>query len=228
MSRRLLRASALVCCLVVAACSGNGSRIVAVAGSSDAATARFVNATATPLDLAVGGSVPTTNANIAPGGGVACFSIDDPTVPGLSVRQAGTTTDLTGFTPLFTSGGRYTVVAFPGAGGTVQFVNVLVAADVVSGRSALRIFNGSSGLGTVDVHVTPPSAALGTPSVTGVGFGNASATFDVPAGAVQVRLTSAGTTNVVFDAGTQTFEAGKSYTLVISSATAAAILVPDC
>ena len=226
MSRRLLGASALLCSLVVAAC-GDGSGLLAVAGSADAVTVRFVNATASPLDLAVDGSVPTTNANITPGSGVACFTIDDPTVPGLSVRQAGTTTDLGGFTPLFSRGGRYTVVAFPGASGIVQFINVPNAAFIVSGRSALRVLNASSGLGTVDVYATTAGATLGTPNVTGVGFGNASGTFDVPAGAVQVRLTSAGTTNVVFDAGTQTLEAGKSYTLVISSATAA-ILVPDC
>lgn len=228
MSRRPLRASALLLwCLVVVACGGNGSRILAVAGSSGAATVRFVNATASALDLAVNGAVSTTNANITPGGGVACFTIDDPTVPGLSVRQAGATTDLGGFTPLFTSGGSFTVVAFPGASGTVQFITVPDVAVIVSGRSALRVLNASSGLGTVDVYATTPSATLATANVTGVGFGNTSGTFDVPAGAVQVRLTNAGTTNVVFDAGTQTLEAGKSYTLVISSATAA-ILVPDC
>lgn len=226
MSRRPLRISALLSCLALAGC-GDGSRILAVAGSANAATVRFVNATASALDLAVDGTVPTANANITPGGGVACFTIDDPAVPGLSVRQAGTTTDISGFTPLFAGGARYTVVAFPGVSGTVQFINVPNAANVVSGRSALRVFNGSSGLGTVDVYATTPAAVLGTPNITGVGFGNVSGSFDVPAGAVQVRLTTSGTTNVVFDAGTQTLDAGSSYTLVISSATAA-ILVPDC
>lgn len=226
MSRRLFRASALLCSFVVAGC-GDGSGILAVAGSADAATVRFVNATGSSLDLAVNGTVSATNANITPGNGVACFTVDDPATPGLAVRQAGTTTDLGGFTPLFSSGGRYTIVAFPGAAGTVQFINVPNAAVILSGRSALRVFNGSSGLGTVDVYVTVPGAALGTPTITGVGFGSASGTFDVSAGAVQVRLTNAGTTTVVFDAGTQSLAAGKSYTLVISSATAA-ILVPDC
>lgn len=226
MSRRPFRASALLCSLVVAGCS-EGSGILATAGSAGAVTVRFVNATASPLDLAVNGSVSPTNANIAPGSGVACFTVNDPATPGLSVRQAGTTADLSGFATFFSKGGRYTIVAFPGAAGTVQFVNVPNAAIITAGRGALRVVNGSSGLGTVDAYVDVPGAALGTPAITGVGFGNASATFDVPVGAVQVRLTTAGTTNVVYDAGTRTFAAGKSYTLVISSATAA-ILVPDC
>ena len=226
MSRRLLRASALLCCLVVAGC-GDGSRILAIAGSVNAATVRFVNATGSALDLAVNGVVSSTNANIAPGGSVACFTVDDPAAPGLSVRQAGTTTDLSGFATFFSSGGSYAVVAFPGAAGIVQFVNVPNASVIIAGRSALRVLNASSGLGTVDVHVGAPGTALGTPTVTGVGFGTTSPTFDVPAGAAQVRLTTAGTTTVVFDAGTQTLAAGTSYTLVVSSATAA-ILVPDC
>lgn len=226
MSRRLPRASAFLCCLVVAGC-GVGSGIVAVAGSADTARVRFVNATASPLDLAVSGVVSSTNANIASGGSVGCFTVENPSTPGLSVRKAGTTSDLPGFATFFSGGGRYTVVAFPGAAGTVQFVNVPNASVIVSGRSALRVLNGSSGLGTVDVHVGTPGTALGTPTVTGVAFGSTSPTFDAPAGAVQVRLTTAGTTTVVFDAGTLTLAAGTSYTLVVSSATAA-ILVPDC
>jgi hypothetical protein len=79
----------------------------------------------------------------------------------------------------------------------------------------------------VDVYVTTPGAALDTPKISGLNYGAYSASFDVPAGATQVRLTGTITTTVVFDAGTQTLEAGKSYTLVISSATAA-MLVPDC
>jgi hypothetical protein len=225
MSFRSFCALAL-CCVTLAAC-GTGSGILAVAGSGNAATMRFVNATATPLDLATGGSVTTSNANIAPGAGVGCFSVLDPTIPGLAVRQAGTTVDLSGFTPVFSSGGRYTVVAFPGPSGFVQFINIPNASIPIIGRSSLRVLQASSGLGQVDVYVTAPGATLGTPRISGVVFGSSTGSFDVAAGPNQVRLTNAATTTVVFDAGTQELEAGKSYTLIISSATSA-ILVPDC
>jgi hypothetical protein len=198
-----------------------------VAGSSDAATVRFANATASPLDLAASGVVAPANANIAPGSAAACFSVADPAAPALTVRQAGTSTEIAGFAPVLSRGARFTLVAYPGASGIIQFASVPNGEAVVAGRSALRVFNGSSGLGVVDVHVTAPGAALGTPSVTGVGFGTASGTFDVSAGTIQVRLASAGTTTVVFDAGSQVLEPGRSYTLIVSSATAA-LLVPDC
>ncbi|HET9011474.1 MAG TPA: hypothetical protein VFN38_06635 [Gemmatimonadaceae bacterium] len=226
-SCRPVRALALLCSLALAAC-GDGSGLLGVSGSADAATVRFVNASASSLDLATAGVVAASNANIAPGSGVACFSVADPVAPGLSVRQSGTSADLTGFAPLLARGGRYTLVAYPGASGFIQFATVPNVSLLVAGRSALRVFNGSSSLGVVDVHVTAPGAALVSPSVTGVGYGAASGTFDVSAGTIQVRLTSSTTAAVLFDSGSLTLEAGKVYTLVVSSATSAALLVPDC
>lgn len=226
MSNRRVRALALLWSVSLAAC-GTGSGLVAVAGSGDAATVRFVNATGTMLDLATSGVVRTSNANISPGSGVGCFTIDDPTTPSLTVRQSGTSTNLSSFAPVFARRGTYTLVAYPGASGFIQFLSLLTAATPATGRSALRVVNGSTGLGAVDVHVTVSGAALGIPNATGIGFGGASAAFDVSAGTFQVRLTNSGTTTVVFDAGSQLLEVGRSYTLVVSSATAA-ILVPDC
>ena len=226
MSIRPLHTLALLCCAALAGC-GDGSGLLGVAGSAGAATVRFVNASARPLDLAVNGTVPGANANIAPGASVGCFAVADPTVPGLTVRQAGTTTDLGGFTPQFSSGGRHTVIAYPGPSGLVQFAGILTTVIPITGRSALRVFNGSSGLGNVDVYVTAPGGTLGTPKATGLGFGSATGSFDVSAGTSHVRLTTNGTTTVVFDAGNQVLETGKSYTLIVSSATSA-FLVVDC
>lgn len=226
MSRRACRTLVLIASATLAAC-GTGSGLTAVAGSGDAATVRFVNATATPLDLATGGVVSAANANIPPGSGVGCFAVDDPTTPSLTVRQAGATTDLSGFAPTFARGAAYTVVAYPGPSGFVQFISVTTGAIPATGRGALRVINGSAGLGVVDVYVTTPAATLGTPNAIGIGFGGASSALDVSAGTVQVRLTNSGSTAVVFDAGNQLLEAGRSYTLVVSSATAV-ILVPDC
>ena len=211
----------------LAAC-GTGSGILGTAGSGNGATVRFVNATATPLDLATGGVVNAGNANIASGGGVACFTVAEPSAPGLAVRQSGTATDLAGFTPSLSANGRYTLVAYPGTAGGIQFVSVPQASIAVTGRSALRVFHAAAGLGQVDVYVNAPGAGLGQPRVPGLSFGSSTGSFDVTAGATQVRLTTAGTTIVVYDAGTQSLEVEKSYTLIISSATPAALLVPDC
>ena len=218
--------SLAVVCATLAGC-GDGSGLLGVAGAGNAASVRFVNASATTLDLATGGNVAAGNANILPGSSVGCFAVADPTVPSLSVRQAGSLTDLAGFTTSFASGGRYTLVAFPGPSGLVQFISVPTPFSPLAGRSALRVLNASAGLPLVDVYATAPGAPLVTPVATAVGFGSAPATFDVAAGSIQVRLTTAGTTTLVYDAGNQALLQGRSYTLIVTSATAA-LLVEDC
>lgn len=220
-------ASASLAALAALAACGVGSLTSAQAGSGNAATVRFVNASGATLDLATGGFVSTGNSGIAPGSGIGCFVVADVAAPGLSVRQTGTSADLSGFAPQLAAGGRYTLVAYPAAAGSIQFVAVPAAPLVATGRSALRIVQASAALGPVDVYVTVPGAALGAPVATGLGVGGVSAAVDVAAGSQQVRLTGTGTTAVVFDAGAQALAAGVGYSLVVSSATGP-ILVPDC
>jgi hypothetical protein len=223
MSFRSIRAAALLSSLVLAAC-GDGSGLLGVAGGSNVATMRFVNVSGSALDVAVNGSVSGSNANIASGSALACVQV---TAPGseLSVRKSGTTTNLVGFAPTFSSDGRYTMIAYPDASGAALFASIPNAFLPVTGNAALRVFNGVAAFTTVDVYVTPPGSPFGTPRETGVAFGRASASFSVLAGSSQVRLISAGP--VISDVGTYVLDAGKSYTLVVSPGPTA-LLVPDC
>lgn len=224
MSRRPLRSSVLLGSLALAAC-GVGSRIIGSVGSPEQATAQFVNASVTSLDLAQNGVVSTGNGNIAPGTAVGCFAVQDLVAPGITIRQAGTTADLTGFSPRFSAGGHYTLVGFPNGSGGIQFATVPTATIPNTGRSALRIFNARPTISIADAYVTAPGALLGVPRETGIAFGTASGSFDVAAGTFQVRLVSAGP--VVTDLGTFVLEPDRSYTIIASSATMP-ILVPDC
>jgi hypothetical protein len=219
------RSAALLCVVALSACE-TGSLIIGTAGpGGSSASVAFVNATGNNLNLVQGGVV--TNAIIAPGSTVACLVIADPETPSLSARLVGTTTDLTGFPATFASNGRYTVVAYLGPSATIQFISIPLTITPLPGFSGLRVFNGSAALSLVDVYATVPNAVLGTPNVSSLVFGGVSNSFNLSAGSTQVRLTNAGTTTVLFDAGTLVLEANKSYSLVVSSATPA-ILIPDC
>ena len=224
MSLRPLHLSALLGSLALAAC-GVGNRILGTVATPDQATARFVNATVTSLDLAKSGVVNTGNGNIVPGGAVSCFPVSDLVNPGITIRQAGTTTDLAGFAPRFSAGGRYTLVGFPNATGGIQFATVPTATVPSVGRSALRVFNASPTITSADLYFTVPGTAFGAARETGVVFGASSGSFDVPAGTVQVRLVSAGP--VVTDLGSFVLAPDRSYTIIATSATAP-VLVPDC
>lgn len=177
---------------------------------------RLANATDGALNLLQNGTALPGASSIAFGMSSACNSVNAAT-PALTVTQGASTTPLSGFAPTLTAGHPFTFVAFPGAGGSVQFATIEQAIPTLSAQAGLRAFNATAVPTGFDVYVTAPGAALGTPLITNVLAGTPSASFvSVPAGSSQVRLTATGSTTVLLDVGTQTFTAGQNTMLVIA------------
>jgi hypothetical protein len=212
MSFRRVLAVALFPCAVLAACESHNT--VAV-GGSNGATVRLVNATGSSLDLVVNGVAATGNRALAFGVSSACTTVDV-TSGSIAVRVTDSTTNLP-FTPILAVGGTYLVLAYPNAAGAIQLSTVTQNFTPISVRSALAVFEGvpSTVTGNYDVYVTTPAAALTTPDFRNLTFGFGTPFFDRLPGATQVRLTDAGTQNVVIDAGSFTLAANKTYLLAI-------------
>ena len=180
------------------------------------ATVQFINATAVSLDVAQGGTVATGNGALSYGTTSLCITTDA-TNSNLTVRQTGTSIPLPGFTPAFQPGGNYSVIAYPGAAGSIQFGTVSNAFAPSAGQGGLRVFNAATAGSTYDVYVSAPGASSATAGANNVGYGSGSSYFNVVAGpAQQVRITNAGSQTVVLDVGNRTFTAGQNVTLVIS------------
>ena len=195
------------------------------------ANVRIANATNASLSLLQRGTALTGASNLAYGTSSTCSSVSA-TTPALTVLQAGAT-PLTGFSPTFTAGQSYTVVAYPTATGGVQFATLSNTFTPASGQAGLRVIN-TTGLATgLDAYVTATGAPLTTATTTNTLSGASTAFVSVPAGSQQVRIVTTGGTTVLFDAGAQTFTAGQNSTLVIAppatgSTTPRAFLVPGC
>ena len=80
-----------------------------------------------------------------------------------------------------------------------------------AGNARVRLIHGAPGAPAVDIYVTAPGAdlALETPVLTDIGFGAVSPYLEVPAGDYQVRVTPAGTLDVVIDSGTLGLSSGQ-------------------
>ena len=195
------------------------------------ATVRFVNATGTSLDIAENGLVASGNGNVAFGGSTSCFVVDSDN-PALSVRNAGSSTSLSGLITNFVDEGNYTIVAYPGTGGTTQFAVMPNAFTPASGQAGLRIFNAAGG--TFDVYNAASGASFVTPSVTNVSSGTVSNWFSVAPGTnAQLRLSNAGTTTSALTLNNLTWTAGQNQTLVVAppatgSTTLLTFLVGGC
>ena len=118
-------------------------------------------------------------------------------------------------TPL-TTGSAYTVVV---AGGDAGIVPILLTDDRTApptGQAKLRLMHAAPTADAVDVYLTAPGADLtaATPAFTGVSFGSASSYATVPAGPYQVRVTTAGTQEVLVDSGALQLNEGEIRTAV--------------
>jgi hypothetical protein len=224
---------ALVACasLSVAGCASDRS----ITGTPPATVlVRFINATNTGMDIAISGLVSTANTNIASLGASGCLTVNAAS-PGLTFRNTGTTTDLSGFTASFTAAHEYWVVAITGASGATQFVTL----DQAFTAAAPTTDNGVAGLnanfggGPYDLHISLPAATLSSATVL-----NANLAFGVPGALTkntipfntanppaaqpqQVQFTGAGNTTVARNHGNVTFVPNTSNLAIIAQGTAA-------
>jgi hypothetical protein len=81
----------------------------------------------------------------------------------------------------------------------------------------LRFVDASPTAGAVDVYITIPTADLTAvaPSFSNVAFQGFAGYADQPQGTFQLRVTSAGTKNIIADTGPLTFMAGQIRTAVL-------------
>ncbi|MDQ6635008.1 MAG: DUF4397 domain-containing protein [Gemmatimonadota bacterium] len=110
----------------------------------------------------------------------------------------------------------YVVVAYPGFSGATQYATISTSLAPSSGQAGLRVVNLAASSGAFDVYVSPPGAALGTASATGIGFSVTSGLINVTPGSPLIRLTNTGTQTVPINAGNQTFTAAQTGVLVVA------------
>ena len=178
---------------------------------------RLVNATATRLDLASKGVVAAGNAAIDFGEVSSCTPTNA-LLPDLTVRVAGSLVPIPGLAAAYQSGVNYTVIAFTGSGVATRFATIADLFAPVLGEAALRVFNGSAAGTSYDVYVTVPGASLDStpPTFSAVQAGTFSTFGNATAGTPrQVRITFAGSKNVLVDVGNTALIEGQVVTLVI-------------
>lgn len=223
-SRRITAAVlALATAAALGACSDDDDNPVAT--GTDNTTVRFFNALpgTVSIDVAENGTVDTGNSNIAFGSASSCTRVNNAN-PGLSIRQAGSTTNLPGFTPSLTANSTvtYLVSGTTAAPVFTPFDDAFTAPS--AGNGAIRIINATTsattGTGSWDIYVNP-GTTLGTPAATALGRNAASSYLTVPAGqANTIRLTNAGQTATVQNITVPSMTTGTVQTIVITDAAA--------
>jgi hypothetical protein len=219
MLRRSCTALVFASLVAVAGCEGGTDEPPTTGVATTSATVQFVNATTggSSFDLLAGGTATTNGAGLAYQGISSCVSVNAG-APNLSLQLSGTTSAISGFTPTFQAGLRYTIVAVGTQPASPSF---LTFADnyttPAAGRALLRIINATTSQqgASLDVYFTS-GTTLVSPNATALAAGSATSFLDVPSGATRVRLTTAGTQTVVLDVGTLTLASGAVQSIVVT------------
>ena len=205
---------ALLPLVVLAACGDDDPAVTGI--NSSTATVRFINASTSNIDVSNAGSVAAGNGNIPFGGNSSCLTVNTTGTSGtgLAFNQPGGTTPVPGFTQSFTTGGNYTVIAYPSSTGT-QFATISNGGFTPSsGQAGLRVFNAAATIGSI--VALSNGTALGTG--TGVTYGNAGAFMNVAAGSQAMTFNTGTGTPTIANAGNLSFTAGQNYTLIVAPA----------
>ena len=198
-------------CFAVVACGGDDDETTNPTTST--ATVRFVNATNTTIGVANNGTTATGNGSLSFGGSSSCMTVNTAATgtSGLTFTNATGGAAITGFTPSFTAGGNYTVIAYTGANGTTQFATLNNAFTPTSGQAGVRFFNAGSAN-----NLTLQGNGTAFTGNSAIALGSAGTFASVPAGSQTVTFNN-GTTSVL-NAGSMNFTAGQNSTIVIGPA----------
>jgi len=92
--------------------------------------------------------------------------------------------------------------------------------DSGAGSFNLRVINAAAGIGAVDIYLTAPGANLDlvSPSVGGIDYNNLASGFaSLPIGNLQLRITPAGSKNVIYDSLPVNYQERAAYEIVLYS-----------
>jgi hypothetical protein len=144
----------------------------------------------------------------------------------VQVSVAGGTSTILTNTLTFTGTLNYTLIIYGTAAEPASFLVADTIVDPGAGNFNLRVINASGGVNVVDVYVTVPGANLNAaaPSVAGVDVGAASAVVTLPAGNVEIRVTAAGTKDVIYDSNPQSISERASLEAIVYTRTSSKLV----
>jgi hypothetical protein len=207
---RILLAVLFLVPFVLTSCGGS---------SSSNASMRIVNAfpEGAAIDVTVGGQSITRGL---PFQSLTTYNGIDSGSQTFTVAVSGTATTLINNTNNTSGGNNYTYVVF----GPNTAVGALLSNDSFSdpgnGFFTVQVINAAAGIGPVDIYVSGPGADITAtaPTISGVAYGVISNFVSVTIGnTFEVRVTPAGTKDVVYDSIPRTFSEHSGTTFVVFS-----------
>lgn len=208
-----------VCAFTAIGCGGSAETVV---GAEQNPRARALNlvTNVTPVDITINGDLVSDNSTFGVTSEYSIFTNGNREARALDSDTNG---QLATLSSLYELSNYYTVVAYPSGEGTA-LAQLEDDRSVSSDRTKIRVVHLLNGGPNVDVYITAPGATLAgsVPTISNVAFGTTTGAAvdyqELNAGQYQIRVTQAGTTNVVAGLdSTVTLASGSSQTLYVTN-----------
>ena len=211
MKKLSLLAAALLSSVFVVGCSDDDDSHPATTASVRAV---HLSPDAPAVDVAVNDTVVLEDVSYRQASGFLSVNAGD---TGLDVLVANTETVALAANLNLMRDTKYTVIA----ANNVASIEALVIEDTdtpAEGFAQLRVVHGAPAAPAVDVYVSGPMDDFSglTPTLENVPFKAISAELEVPAGEYRVRVTAAGSMDVIYDSGTLALMDGVEYVAIAS------------
>ncbi len=190
---------------------------------SDLRVANFIPDATGPVNVTVAGQ------NLVSGVGfemVTPYQQINSGAQSVEVSVAGTAGNIISTTPTFVGATNYSFLTY-GSAEEPAFVAITdVYVDPGAGMFSIRAVNAATGVKSVDVYVTPPGADLNiaAPNLAGVGLGTASLAIILPVGDYEIRVTSSGTKDVIYDTTPTSFAEHSAFEAVVYTKTSSRLV----
>jgi len=209
---RLSLAALCMALLVLTGCSNSGS-------NNGNAQLRILNAfsEAPALNVSVA-STPVVSG--LPFQGLTQYTSVSSGTPLITVGVSGASTTLINTMYNVSPGTNYTFIVYGPLTGVGAILGNDAFNDPGNGFFSLRVVNAAPGSSAVDVYLTAPGADLASsaPSLINISYGVISAFSPIPIGtSFEIRVTTTGTKDVLFDSTPKTFAEHSATDLVVFS-----------
>jgi Domain of unknown function (DUF4397) len=218
--------------LLMVACGGSGSSDTPAAGTPQATQqgqVRTVNALDDPAMATLSSGSQTINSadidtpvsefsNVANNAAMSIAVVAEDSLKPADItkpaNQQGSSSAVS--IPMTAASGEKVTVFAMGDSSAVRTMHYKHSTtNVPADQTGVRVLHAASRVPTVDIYVSAPGAALpATPTIAALAFANFApaadqASLKVPQGSYQIRLTTAGSKDVVFDSGSVVFPGGQ-------------------
>ena len=204
--KKIWIAAFLAALAVLSGCHGGGH-------AQNSTDMRALNAVpdSEPLDVLVDDDVKASGLTL---GQTSGFSEFDSGTRDVKIRSNTSQSVLADKSIAFSSGVFQTLLVY---GHRAAIQTQLLADDVTtidSGQLRVRVANLASDSGPVDIYLASPVTTA--PVIVGSAtFGTVTGSAEIAPGSYPIIITAAGTQDVLFQSGPQTFSAGNYYTIVV-------------